>query len=88
MMTNGRLAGHSVLVTGASSGIGLGIARKMAEEGAAVGIKYRSHQEPAEKLAAAIRAWGGKAVEADYVTGTTLFVDGGMALYPEFRDNG
>lgn len=25
---------------------------------------------------------------ADYVTGTTLFVDGGMALYPEFRDNG
>jgi glucose 1-dehydrogenase len=62
MMTNGRLAGHSVLVTGASSGIGLGIARKMAEEGAAVGINYRSHQEPAEKLAAAIRAWGGKAV--------------------------
>lgn len=26
--------------------------------------------------------------EADYVTGTTLFVDGGMTLYPEFRNNG
>ena len=26
--------------------------------------------------------------EADYVTGATLFVDGGMALYPSFRDNG
>ncbi|WP_317208277.1 SDR family oxidoreductase [Rhizobium halophilum] len=26
--------------------------------------------------------------EADYVTGITLFVDGGMSLYPEFRDNG
>ncbi len=26
--------------------------------------------------------------EADYVTGTTLVVDGGMSLYPEFRDNG
>jgi glucose 1-dehydrogenase len=26
--------------------------------------------------------------EADYVTGTTLFVDGGMSLYPEFRENG
>jgi glucose 1-dehydrogenase len=26
--------------------------------------------------------------EADYVTGTTVFVDGGMSLYPEFRDNG
>lgn len=26
--------------------------------------------------------------DADYVTGATLFVDGGMSLYPEFRDNG
>ena len=26
--------------------------------------------------------------EADYVVGTTLFVDGGMALYPGFQDNG
>jgi glucose 1-dehydrogenase len=26
--------------------------------------------------------------EADYVTGTTLFVDGGMTLYPEFRAGG
>jgi len=26
--------------------------------------------------------------EADYVVGTTLFVDGGMTLYPGFRDNG
>lgn len=26
--------------------------------------------------------------DADYVTGTTLFIDGGMALYPEFRGNG
>lgn len=26
--------------------------------------------------------------EADYVTGTTLFIDGGMTLYPGFGDNG
>lgn len=26
--------------------------------------------------------------ESDYVTGTTLFVDGGMTLYPEFADGG
>jgi glucose 1-dehydrogenase len=26
--------------------------------------------------------------ESDYVTGTTLVVDGGMCLYPEFSDNG
>lgn len=25
---------------------------------------------------------------SDYVTGTTIFVDGGMSLYPAFRDNG
>jgi glucose 1-dehydrogenase len=25
---------------------------------------------------------------ADYVTGATLFVDGGMTLYPGFADNG
>jgi len=67
MMANGRFAGHSVLVTGASSGISLGIARKMAEEGAAVGVNYGSHQEPAEKLAAEIRAWGGKAAATNFV---------------------
>jgi len=26
--------------------------------------------------------------EADYITGATLFIDGGMSLYPAFRDNG
>jgi len=25
---------------------------------------------------------------SDYVHGTTLFVDGGMSLYPGFQDNG
>lgn len=26
--------------------------------------------------------------EADYITGTTIYVDGGMTLYPAFADNG
>jgi len=26
--------------------------------------------------------------ESDYVVGATLFVDGGMALYPAFREGG
>ncbi len=26
--------------------------------------------------------------DADYVTGETLYIDGGMMLYPEFADNG
>ncbi len=25
---------------------------------------------------------------SDYVHGTTLYIDGGMTLYPEFRGNG
>jgi len=26
--------------------------------------------------------------QADYITGTTIFMDGGMTLYPGFGDNG
>jgi glucose 1-dehydrogenase len=26
--------------------------------------------------------------DSDYVNGTTIFVDGGMTLYPGFEDNG
>jgi glucose 1-dehydrogenase len=26
--------------------------------------------------------------DSDYVTGTMLFVEGGMTLYPGFRENG
>ena len=26
--------------------------------------------------------------ESDYITGTTIYVDGGMTLYPGFVDNG
>ncbi|RZL03878.1 MAG: SDR family oxidoreductase, partial [Pedobacter sp.] len=26
--------------------------------------------------------------DSDYVTGTTIYVDGGMTLYPGFEDNG
>ncbi|MDP9384901.1 MAG: SDR family oxidoreductase [Actinomycetota bacterium] len=35
-----------------------------------------------EEIAAAI-SWVASG-EAEYVTGTTLFVDGGMTLYPRF----
>lgn len=48
-------------------------------------IPYGRIGEPADVARAAV--WLASDA-ADYVTGTTLFVDGGMSLYPEFRDNG
>ncbi len=52
------------LVTGASSGIGYGVAEELAARGAAVVINYHSHAEPAEALAGKIRAAGGRATTA------------------------
>lgn len=46
------LAGRRALVTGASSGIGLGIAEAFLEQGMKVALHYRSHREAAEALAA------------------------------------
>lgn len=50
------LRGQRALVTGASSGIGSGVARFLAAAGAAVAINYSSQREPAEVLAQEIRA--------------------------------
>lgn len=48
-------------------------------------IPYGRIGEPAD-VARAV-AWLASD-QADYITGTTLYVDGGMVLYPEFRGNG
>ncbi len=50
--TYSDLAGRRALVTGASSGIGLGIAAALLESGAQVGVHYRNHRAEAEALCA------------------------------------
>ncbi|HEX4994045.1 MAG TPA: SDR family NAD(P)-dependent oxidoreductase [Methylomirabilota bacterium] len=55
------LAGRVALVTGASHGTGVDIARALAAEGARVAVHYRSDRAAAEVLASAIRAGGGVA---------------------------
>lgn len=56
------LQGRRVLVTGATGGVGSGIARSFAEAGAAVAVHYRSNAAAAEQLVAEIESIGGRAV--------------------------
>jgi 3-oxoacyl-[acyl-carrier protein] reductase len=58
----GKLAGKVAVVTGASKGIGAGIARALAVEGASVVVNYSSSKPGADKVVAEIISAGGKAV--------------------------
>ncbi len=62
-----KLQGKVALITGASRGIGRGIAEVFAEEGADVAVNYISSAQPAEEVAARIRSQGRRAlaVQAD-----------------------
>ncbi|RZA01414.1 MAG: glucose 1-dehydrogenase [Sphingobacteriaceae bacterium] len=57
-----KLENKVAVVTGASKGIGAGIAKSLAAEGAAVVVNYSSAKAGAEKVVADIVAAGGKAV--------------------------
>ena len=57
-----KLDGKIALVTGASKGIGAGIALSLAKEGAAVAVNYASDREGADRVVEKIKAAGGKAI--------------------------
>jgi 3-oxoacyl-[acyl-carrier protein] reductase len=60
IMSNGRLNGKVAVVTGASKGIGAGIAKQFAAEGAAVVVNYASSKSDADKVVDEIAKGGGK----------------------------
>ena len=58
----GKLKDQVAVVTGASKGIGAGIAKALAAEGASVVVNYSSSKSGADKVVADITSKGGKAV--------------------------
>jgi 3-oxoacyl-[acyl-carrier protein] reductase len=82
-----KLTGKVAIVTGASKGIGAGIAKSLAAEGAAVVVNYASSKTDADRVVAEITAAGGKAVSVQGNVGkpadiTRLFAESTAAFGP------
>ena len=61
-MKNGKLNGKVAVVTGASKGIGAGIAKEFAAEGASVVVNYASAKHDADRVVDEISKRGGNAI--------------------------
>jgi 3-oxoacyl-[acyl-carrier protein] reductase len=60
--TMGKLTSQVAVVTGASKGIGAGIAKALAAEGASVVVNYSSSKDGADRVVKEITSTGGKAI--------------------------
>src|SRR5260370_28713332 len=66
-LNSGMLSGKVALVTGGSRGIGAGIVKRLAREGAAVAFTYAASHDKAQQVAQSIEEEGGRAlaIQAD-----------------------
>ena len=77
------LAGKVALVTGASRGLGRGIALVLAEQGADIVVNCRSSRKAADDVCDAVRAMGRRALPVEADVGTE---DGVAALFAAAMD--